>query len=68
MTARIGETNFTIIASRFDNSYGIVYGESLIKWDYNKRKFLSEEEAMKMAEYFSFLLYNKMMWVSKVGV
>lgn len=59
MTARIGDTNFTIIASRFDNSYGIVYGESLIKWDYNKRKFLSEEEAMKMAEYFSFLLYNK---------
>lgn len=59
MTARIGETNFTVIASKFDNSYGIVYGEKLIKWEYNKRKFLSEEEAMKIAEYFSFLLYNK---------
>ena len=42
MTARIGETNFTIIASRFGNSYGIVYGEKIIKWDYNKRKFMSE--------------------------
>ena len=59
MRARIGDSYFTIIKSKYGTNYGIVYGEKLIKWDYNNKKFDTEKNAMKVAEYFAFLLYNK---------
>lgn len=59
MTAYIGESNFTIVESKFGNNYGIGYGKDKWKWEYNKKKFDSEEDAMKVAEYFAFLLFNK---------
>ena len=58
MTAYIGESNFTIVRSKIGD-WGIAYGDGKWKWEYNKKKFASEEEAMKVAEYFAFLLFNK---------
>ena len=59
MSAYIGESNFTIVKSKFGNKYGIGYGKDKWKWEYNNKKFESEEDAMKVAEYFAFLLFNK---------
>lgn len=59
MTANIGDSNFTVIKSKYGDNYGIGYGNGKWKWEYNKKKFASEEEAMKVAEYFAFLLFNK---------
>ena len=58
MTAYIGESNFTIVKSKIGH-WGIGYGDGKWKWEYNNKKFASEEEAMKVAEYFAFLLFNK---------
>lgn len=58
MTARIGDSNFTVIKSKFGTNYGIMYGNGLQKWEYNQQRFETEEAAMKTAEYFAFLLYN----------
>ena len=58
MTAYIGESNFTIVKSKIGD-WGIGYGDGKWKWEYNNKKFASEEEAMKVAEYFAFLLFNK---------
>lgn len=58
MTAYIGGSNFTIVRSKIGD-WGIVYGKGKWKWKYNNKKFASEEEAMKVAEYFAFLLFNK---------
>lgn len=58
MTAYIGESNFTIVKSKIGD-WGIAYGDDKWKWEYNNKKFASEEEAMKVAEYFAFLLFNK---------
>ena len=58
MTAYIGESNFTIVRSKIGD-WGIAYGDGKWKWEYNNKKFASEEEAMKVAEYFAFLLFNK---------
>ena len=63
MTAYIGDSNFTIVKSKYGNNYGIGYGNGKWKWKYNKKKFNSEEDAMKVAEYFAFLLFNE----GKVG-
>lgn len=35
------------------------HGDGKWKWEYNNKKFASEEDAMKVAEYFAFLLFNK---------
>ncbi len=58
MTAYIGESNFTIVKSKIGD-WGIGYGDGKWKWEYNNKKFASEEDAMKVAEYFAFLLFNK---------
>ena len=58
MTARIDGTYYTVIKNKFDSNYGIMYGNGLLKWEYNQKKFQTEKEAMKMAEYFAFILYN----------
>ena len=58
MTAYIGESNFTIVKSKIGD-WGIGYGDGKWKWEYNNKKFASEKEAMKVAEYFAFLLFNK---------
>ncbi len=58
MTVRIDGTYYTVIKNKFDSNYGIMYGNGLLKWEYNQKKFQTEKEAMKMAEYFAFILYN----------
>lgn len=57
-TAYIGDRNFTIIKSKYDDGYGIVYGEKKPLWEYNGKRFNSIEDAKKNAEYVAFLLYN----------
>ena len=57
-TAYIGGRNFTIIKSKFDDGFGIMYGEKKPLWEYNGKRFGSIEEAKKNAEYVAFLLYN----------
>lgn len=57
-TAYIGNRNFTIIRSKYDEGYGIIYGEKKPLWEYNGKRFCSIEEAKNNAEYLAFLLYN----------
>lgn len=57
-TAYIGGRNFTINKSKFDDGFGIMYGEKKPLWEYNGKRFGSIEEAKKNAEYVAFLLYN----------
>ena len=57
-TAYIGNRNFTVIKSKFDDGYGVVYGEKKPLWEYNGKRFGSVEDAKKNAEYIAFLLYN----------
>lgn len=57
-TAHIGDRNFTIIKSKYDDGYGIMYGEKKPLWEYNGKRFNSIEDAKKNAEYMAFLLYN----------
>lgn len=58
MTASIGGMYFTVRKSDYGTNFGIVYDRK-IKWDYNKQKFETEEDAMRVAEHFAFLLYNR---------
>lgn len=57
-TARIGNNSFTIIKSKYDDTFGIVYGNKKYKWDYNGNKFSTIDEAIKVADYFAFMLFN----------
>ena len=58
MTACIGDSWYTVIKSKKDSNYGIVYGDHKYKWSYNGKKFAAEADAMKRAEFFAFLTYN----------
>ncbi len=46
-TAYIGDRNFTIIKSKYDDGYGIMYGEKKPLWEYNGKRFNSIEDAKK---------------------
>jgi hypothetical protein len=55
---RLSIGNFTIIRSKYDDGYGILYGEKKPLWEYNGKRFSSVKDAKKNAEYLAFLLYN----------
>lgn len=57
-TAHIGDCNFTIIKSKDDISYGLVYGNGKILWEYNGKKFYSVEDAKINADFVAFKIFN----------
>ena len=42
-----------------DKKYIIIYGDGKVKTSFNGKEFITEEDAMKIAEHLAFLHYNK---------
>lgn len=60
ISARIGGTYFTVMRSKYDDKkYIIIYGDGKVKTSFNGKEFITEEDAMKIAEHLAFLHYNK---------
>ena len=58
-TAKLGNDYFTIIKSKFEESYGIVFSQRRKPlWQYMGKKFLTIDDAKKTADFIAFKLFN----------
>lgn len=58
-TARFGNDYFTIIKSKFEEAYGIIFNQRRKPlWQYMGKKFDTIDDAKKTADFIAFKLYN----------